>query len=196
MGKIGMFIGAVLLAFGLQGMAWAVPIAYNDTVVFPVNGVNNELTGSGTFSWSHDVTDDFSLPPDTLISANLTITSRRAADGDDLLYLVDFDPSLFLGSLDATGNSPVITSFDLEGLGVFSADWLAGQTLDLSLSYAQGNGPSNTLTMVSSVFTLEYDNNNNASHAAAIPTPEPSTVVLLGSGLVGLLYMGRRKSRK
>ena len=28
------------------------------------------------------------------------------------------------------------------------------------------------------------------------PVPEPSTVVLLGSGLLGLLYMGKNRRRK
>lgn len=112
------------------------------------------------------------------------IKSRRAADGNDMVSVIDFGD---VGFLNATGNSPVTTTFDLEGLGVFTA-WKGGENLNLSLSYNQGTGPSNTLTMVSSVFNLNYENG-----AGPDPVPEPTTMLLLGSGLVGLVGFGRRK---
>jgi hypothetical protein len=164
------FLSTLILAFGLSGMALATPITYENTVTF---SSNNVLQGAGTFSWSHDMPADFEVPPDVVESATLAITSKRAAGGNDFVSIIDFGN---LGALDATGNSAVLTNFNLGLLGVFSA-WALNDSLDLSLAYTQGTGNSNTLTMVSSKFTLIYTpgtltTEQPVTPQAAVPEPE------------------------
>lgn len=180
MEKIAILLSAVMLVCGLSVVAEAIP--YSQTIIFTENNV---LTETGTFSWTHIVPGDFSIPYDTVNSASLLITSRRAANENDTVSLVDFGE---LGFLNATGNSPVPTTFDLAGLGVFSANWDAGDPLDLTLSYNQATGTSNTLTMVSSVLTLDYENGFVPTVA---PVPEPSTLILFSFGLGGVALARR-----
>jgi hypothetical protein len=127
------------------------------------------------------MTPDFQIPFDTVNSASLVITSRRAVDSNDTVS-IDLKN---LGVLNATGNSPVTTTFDLETLGVFSLGWASGRPLDLSLAYNQGTRDNESLTMVSSVFNLDYIN-------GVAPVPIPPSALLFASGLIGFVAVRRR----
>ena len=46
-----------------------------------------QLSGSGSYSWSHSVTPEFQIPYDTLNSAILTIGAWSVSDSNDSVYV-------------------------------------------------------------------------------------------------------------
>jgi hypothetical protein len=188
------FLSAVIMICGFSGVS----MAYTDSRTFTTDNI---LSGTGIFEWSHSLPADFEIPLDIVNSSSLLITAQRAVDNNDNLYVVNFDTNLLLGYLSGNGNSEVTTSLDLKNLGLFMNGWNNGDDLLLSLSYdAQGNGNPNSysLTMVSSVFNLDYTNVTSPlidTPPDQFPAPEPSTVLLFGSGLIGLAGLRRRFSK-
>ena len=164
-----------LIMVGLfAGIGQAVP--YTDTtMLYPMSGI-------GTYTYTHLMPIDFSAPP-APTGGLLEISYGNAFGVGVVTVNGDYVGSEFLFNF---------SGMDSVGFDVHSAlsHWDLGDTsLQVDLIGAA------VINFTKSVLTFDYtptvDGNND--HTAV---PEPSTLILLGSSLLGLVVVGRKKFRK
>jgi hypothetical protein len=200
MKKISVFLCSLALFLTLTGLAGAITFTDSETLnVWMGEGPFAQGVLVDSYTYSHETPLDFAVPPDTANSATITING----------YFVDSDQNQVsvsgtgVGTL-MTGGSfgyywnwgwhwydyPSITTFDV--ITSFQSSWTAGAPLSVSIN-TDGNFGDGAIYLASSLFTLNYTNGTSSDPAAPAPVPEPSTMLLLGIGLLGLVVIGRRK---
>lgn len=189
MKKIRLLSCTLLILLGLTATGWAT--TYTHTVTFPPETLTNppSAAGDASFTWQHLLPD---LDPNlaaTLLGATLSVAAQNANDNynavtnptnlNDLVFM----DNVLLGTLDGNGMSFTTTTFDLS----LSQDWATGDLLDFHLEYfTTENIP---IQLYSSTLTIDYQ----LSDPGMAPAPEPSTLILLGGGILGLVAVRMRK---
>jgi hypothetical protein len=190
MKKFTILAVAVLMVFGVAGAASA--ISYTDTATLGVTLGDGWGNPSESHTWQHNMPSDFEVPYDVVNSATLSIdASYVTASNDGVVVEGEFVGVLNHEYLDTSG--PIwtwhmvwdtTTSFDVSG--IIASGWNNGEPLSVTVNAIELLG-FNYLTLNSSTLELDYDNVD--------PVPEPGTVLLLGSGILGLIALKRKRRR-
>ena len=148
------------------------------------------LFGAGSTSEEASLSQDFTLSN----ISEVTISFNWAFDYWDLSYLQN---DTFV-SLVTTQGTPVInvTLLDLQsswGIGITSGYF--EQTYDLTPYGFTGADIGFTLTEADTLATGSLAGIDNVSVTGA-PVPEPSTILLVGTGLIGIIGFGRKRLNK
>lgn len=212
MKKILMLLGTFLLVIGLMGNANAITTFFNFEDGTNNNGVLSGLNNYLDTTFGSNVT-----------SSDLQWYGESSLFGSDVLYLgADNDGTLDFDSLAASASNFEITSVSFTW-GVYDA-WPSGVdfgldvyddtfgwrnnvfTQTLTWPWDQATGSSGLITFNSGwevtqlrihdsgEFDVGLDNLTVYDNRASVP--EPATMLLLGMGLLGMGFAGRRRFKK
>jgi hypothetical protein len=193
---LAFFIGMVMV-FGIGGMASATP--FTDTEDFSGDGnfggrTYNQISDTENFSYTHNIT--FSPPAELITLATLTIShAGNNSEGwfaNEVWFITDQGETKLADLSDSynliQGNYWVDQAFTLPP-SLYSA--ISGGSWSITFKLKENTGGTDYLYLDKSVLSGQYTPSEQTS-----PVPEPATMLLLGSGLIGLAGFARRKFKK
>ena len=197
MKKLKLALCATLLTFFLSNNAFA--DLYTETVdvgaiaaaTYPYynGGFHVGDTAGVLIDWTFSTPSDFSVPYDKVNSATVDVwVGWVDTFGDDSFQVYDFDFSPFIQT-PLTSNT---ATYNLD-VGSLFVNWSPGGTVFASLSLQEllvdGDIWEGDIRLGNSTFRLDYEQ-------GSAPVPEPSTLLLMGAGILGLIGYNRKRFSK
>ena len=190
MKKFLVFLAAMLLVFGVVGTASAVPTTWTDSIDWdpniPLSDAGFFQEGSDHHDYFHDLGNDGFVGyleggNDIIVSYNLRVALYDDDNSREVARI--FQPGIpFL-------EPNMVTTYD------FSWDFADIGWTVVGLVDINHDGTLNIrVEPVRGDFYLDWSTiNAHGDNGDAPPVPEPATMLLLGSGLIGLAGLGRKK---
>ncbi len=179
MKKFLMVLCALTLIFGMVGTASA--ISYKDVHNFDLR--MNPWGANSSVSWIFDITGKQTWDPaaQEITSASVALNFSDDNGWFDWLEFATLDVGTnnFFWEVDTGDVNFTITSLmTLNNAG----------TVDATLSAKWGDFYFNSATL-----SAQGTETNSAIDPSAVPVPEPSTMLLMGTGILGLVAYGRKR---
>ncbi|GAB6907349.1 putative Secreted protein containing PEP-CTERM bacterial domain [Desulfosarcina cetonica] len=178
MKKVIVFLCSLVLVFGLVSVASAVPTTWTDTIDWNPDQFVDDWN---SVSYTHDITDDgfdTIFGGDYITDYSLTIRLYDDQSGWDEVFV----ETAFISQPGIIGDGFYNFSYTSETYG-----WSLAGLIQLNLLGTLDV----TVTSVFGDFYLDYS--ILTANGESAPVPEPATMLLLGTGLVGLAGASRKK---
>ena len=183
MKKFLLFLCAVMLVFGMVGSAMAIPTTWTDTQDW---NPDQYIGWYASFDYSLDIGNDGFVGlldggDDCVTSYSLTVALHDDGgrwDGAEIAFIDQ--PGLIGDGFYDFSYSSQTYGWSVAGLIDITVDG----TLNVSIDSCWGD-----FYLDSSTVVAQGDN-------GAAPVPEPSTILLLGLGLIGMVGYGRKRFSK
>lgn len=191
MKKFLMLLCAVMLVFFVTSSSYAV--LYTDTVdVGSLYGADSDgriWQGDDApmyYKWDFTTPSEFEVPYDIVNSAMVDVEVGWVDTFGNDYFFAYSNPFVFT-ELDQN-----TATYDLDIASLF-VSWDSGDILHCGLLISEllvdGDTWNGDIILGDSTFRLDYDN-------GTAPVPEPSTILLLGAGLLGLAGYNRKRFNK
>jgi hypothetical protein len=176
--------------------AWTVNFGFTVSDTFTTTLANTQITGVTFAAWM--------APGDILDSAEISITSSEAGGTSYFDQTVNFTQAGCVGNQygynvcneSSTFTGPVLASAGSYWLNIQNASSAAGDPVYWDENSGPSSASENTVgTIPSESFTVLGSETSTTSTSTSTTgtTPEPSSIMLFGSGVLGLAGMLRRK---
>jgi PEP-CTERM motif-containing protein len=201
MKRIVVVLCAMTLALGAAGTASALP--FSSLVDFSGDGTDSGRTfkrisdgNSSGFVGAYSHTVNFVPPADSVLDASLTIDYQKVnsqGQGNAEIWLLDLDnlSSTLIGKLDPA-NDWISKTFVLSPT-VFAG--VSGSSWTIGFKFQETTNGNDSFELDKSVLSGNYTGHVQPPPQRPAAVPEPGSLVLLGTGALGFIGLGRRMKK-